>query len=138
MKSSFPSAAEHPAQGHDPVAELCNELTPEITESQASRLLDFLKDAQRNPPKDRKEFVDRINRVFDLYRICICTGDNEIYRLKYIPGGSGKGYIYLLNGHSKNYNTFSSSQLNLIDVSSWYEGNKRAHDIRGNECPVVA
>jgi len=132
LKGPFDQCNQHELAG------LVDELTPRLSQGQASRLLRILVAAQTDPPTDKREFVNQINRVFDLYRVCIATGDDDIYRLKYLPGGSGKGHIYLLNGHGRNVNTFLSSALRLVDVAPHYLGNKRAPDVSGRQCPVLA
>lgn len=103
---------------------LIDELTPRLTAAEARRLLSILVRAQSSPPTDKKSFVTRINRLFDLYRVRIDTGDGALYRLKYLPGGSGYGHIYLLDGFSRNFNTFCVSTLRLADASGRFEGNR--------------
>ena len=106
------------------LATLAEELTPRLAAVNARRLLDVLRAAQRTSPRDTQLFVTQINRLFDLYRLRVDTGDGRLYRLKYLPGGGSRGHIYLLDGHGVNWPTFASSQLRLVDASSRYCGNK--------------
>ena len=120
-----------------PLRALMDELMPQIETDQAQRLLRILRSAQHAPPADKKLFVDRVNRLLDLYRIRIDTGDGELYRLKYLPGHSKRGFVYLLNGHGRNFNTFSVSTLSLVNAAACYQGNKFIPQ-PSHSLPVVA
>lgn len=119
------------------LTKLVEVLTPRISPAEASALLAVLKAAQVHPPDDTQSFVEQVNRLLDLFRIRIGTGDGEVYRLKFIPRASRLGYIYLLDPRGVNFNTFYGSTLRIVDVSGRFRGNRFSNKTGHVQSPTL-
>lgn len=75
-----------------------SKLIPKISDDEIRWWEDRIAEAQRNPPEDKKLFVDSVNQILDTFHLRINTGDGQLYRLVLKPGRPPKGYIQLSGG----------------------------------------
>jgi hypothetical protein len=99
-----------------------------VYEQSIAALITVLKRAQKEPPEsanEKRQFINKINRLLELYSLRIETGDGELVLLKFNAGGNGKGYIGMTGRHGVPLGSFSESQLKISRVREIYESSAR-------------
>lgn len=81
-----------PSQLTETLEQFAARLVPTISDADVSRLDGIIAEAQINPPANKREFVDQVNRLLDVFRLRIQLSDGSLVRLLFnahaTPGGT--------------------------------------------------
>ena len=85
-----------PPDAGDAAARLVDQHIPKV--APIREITAAIADAQRQPPADKQQFVDDINRLLEVFQLRIKGDDGAFYRLRVTPGRNETSFIQLATG----------------------------------------